>query len=130
MPTQTRPPKAKPAARTSVATFILSDAAIQAADTYRGDRTFGEAVEALIVSHLTKVKLPRTELRLTASKRPLRIAGRAHKRSVRLAPDVNARLTEYCDSRDAVRSDVVDALLVQYARTLGGASITKGRSGR
>lgn len=127
MTTPSTAPKAKTPStiqipgRSVVVSLILSPAALAIIDERRGTTRFGDALEGLIAQYIDRVKLPKTEIAIDrASGRPKRIDGRTKQRNVRLSQATLAKLDAYCDTKNAIRSEAVEALIGQFGTRIKG----------
>lgn len=89
-------------------------AAALAADTSEGD-----VFEAIVLKHATKVKIPAVAVdgwkAKTFGGRAQRFEGRTARKNVRMSPDAIVTIDAVASRTQAVRSDVAEALIQQFA---------------
>lgn len=118
----TKNPPGRPAVirgRDVVVTLILSVSASETLASICADRmSIGDAIEELVSQYGTSAKMPEPVSTNTRWK-PRRFADRTITRRLRMSSQALQQLDDISDKKDAVRSDVVEALIRQYGQKIG-----------
>lgn len=100
--------------RSTVVSLILSEASASAIDEQRGSSSLGDAVEALILSSIDKVKKQPIAPAQFGRPKPMWFTDRTIQRRVRLSETVKSTLEASAKSHGVAMSDVVEALIRQF----------------